>query len=152
MSAMFKSGMLVKLVILASALTLTGCTAKQTVKAEKVSYDKTGWVNDETFRIKGKGTPSPEITDVNKRKDDALRNAISNAQKSAYNIFLTYYHEESGLGIQSYGNRKVEFMSYIRQIIATGKPVDVQYDGMQNCEIMYEINQERLKKKVTEFF
>ncbi len=152
MSVMFKSWMLVKFMILASALILTDCAAKQTIKTEKVTSDKTGWINDETFVINGKGSPSAEIIDVNKRKEDSLRNAVSNAQKSAYDIFVTYYHEESGIGIQGYGNRKYEFMSYIRQIIATGRPVDIQYDSRQNCEILYEIKQERLKKKVTEFF
>lgn len=151
MSAPCKPGLFIKLMILAAAVMLSGCATKQAAGG-KISSDKTGWIDDDTYRITGKGAPSSELTDPDKRKEDALQNAVGNAQKSALDIFMTYYTENSGMGIQGYGNRKYEFMSYVRQIIATGKAVTIEYDSRQNCEIIYEIKQERLKKKVTEFF
>ena len=152
MSELLKHGLLVKFMLLFSVIILTDCTTKQIIPVKKISSEKTGWLDDDTFRIKAKGTASQEINDTDKRKNESLNNAISNAQKSTYDIFLTYYQENTGMGIQGYGNRKYEFMSYIRKIIATGKPVDIEYDSNQNCEILYEIKQERLKKKVMEFF
>ncbi len=152
MSELLKTGVMLKLLLIFSVIILTDCTTKQIIPVKKISSEKTGWIDDDTFRIKAKGAASPEINDTDKRKNESLNNAISNAQKSTYDIFLTYYQENSGMGIQGYGNRKYEFMSYIRQIIATGKPVNIQYDSSQNCEILYEIKQDRLKKKVIEFF
>lgn len=143
----------VKLMLLFTVIIISGCTARQTVPEGNISSAKTGWINDETYRITGKGVSSSEITDPDKRKEDSLRNAISNAQKATLDIFTTYYTDYTeGGGIQGYGNRKYEFISYVRQIIVTGRAVKINYDSNQNCEIIYEIKQERLRKKVTEFF
>ena len=72
MSALFKPELFVRMILIISVFVLSDCATKQTATVSKISSEKTGWIDDETFRIKGKGSPTPEITVEKKKKEKAI--------------------------------------------------------------------------------
>ncbi len=111
-------------------------------------WQEVGWIDDNTYRIMAEGEPSPHLEkkDVDKRKESSKKAAILNAKFSLMKKFsesITDKYMDPGHDT----NHSVAFEKILGTIIEDGRVIAERYDQDGNCEIIFEISSEGLRKR-----
>jgi hypothetical protein len=116
----------------------------------KSSHIRERWVDNDTYRIRSRGVPPIEETNIIRRKTASKRVALLNAQ---YLIIEKYGPKTSieGEGVSNTANDDSVIYYEFKVIIKGGEIIKLVYDKEQNCEIIYEIKGKNLKKKIRSF-
>ncbi|MDA3901714.1 MAG: hypothetical protein PF637_14480 [Spirochaetes bacterium] len=116
---------------------------------EKPTVLALGWIGEDIFRVRTSGNPAASaVTDEDKQKT-ALDKAVSDAQRKVVEKFVitritglsaTDDIASTGIAIQE------EFGPAIR----SGRVIQELYDNAGSCTIIYEVELENLKRRVTD--
>jgi len=123
------------------AATIVSC--KSGTLVQDTIWEKQGWIDSDTYRIKASGEPQKNIKDITMIQESAKRNAVLNAQYMIREEFKPQPMAACG-GIGSYDFA----LNYeIQGIIKGGSVKAVRYKDLI-CEIIYEVRAKDLRKKV----
>ena len=106
-----------------------------------------GWINDDTFRVMGMGSPSDDIDDKFRREVVAKQAAELDAKnKIAARIVGSYIESLSS-------TEKGMIDEYVIQERVAGRirgasVVETKWDSKQNCTVVMELYSKNLKKQV----
>ena len=106
-----------------------------------------GWINDDTFRVMGMGSPSDDIDDKFRREVVAKQAAELDAKnKIAARIVGSYIESLSS-------TEKGMIDEYVIQERVAGRirgasVVETKWDSKQNCTVVMELYSKGLKKQV----
>ena len=106
-----------------------------------------GWVNDNTFRVLGMGTPSDDITDKFRREVSAKQAAeLDGKNKIVAKIVGSYVESLSSA-------EKGMIDEYVIQERVAGRVrglsvVESKWDSQQNCTVVMELYSKNLKSKI----
>ena len=129
----------------APAATIVSCKSGSLFQDD--IWEKQGWIDDDTYRIKAAGTPKRSFTGVLQLKESAKAAAVLMAQYEIIRNFKPHLNE-SCAGINSYESPRFALSKDIEKIIKDGKIVAEKYDKEYNCEIIYEARAKDFKKLV----
>lgn len=110
-----------------------------------------GWVNENTLRIVAVGIAQKNESDLVKRKQQAKRNALRTARITVKEKFVGLALNE-GRGILKDPIYRKFFHKNIQRILKTGKVVHELYDKSQSCEIIFEVTEPNIRRKIIEGF
>jgi len=106
-----------------------------------------GWVDDNTYRITVEAGPRLTLKNRDDRRKSSKRAAIQNAQYLLHKKFMgaeiTY--------APSLNSSEQHDFTKISEIIKKGYVLRIIYDYDDNCQIIYEVKAERLKKMVDDY-
>ena len=126
----------------------------KTVNNSRIEGGKTyvteGWIDGNTFQVKGVGVPKKGLTNKYMRQETAKEAALIGAQKRIIEKFKgAALIGASGMAdAQSTGIAVAkEFSGFVKG----GSIKKVTFDKEQNCEVVYWVRQRGLKNKVTTF-
>lgn len=105
------------------------------------------WIDENTYRYIATGIPDSRSLNEKEKKESARKNAILNVQYEIISKFKGYVYESCG-GMIDFEPSSVVTGIEIIKAVRSGKVIDERYDADFNCEILYEVKSEKLKKKV----
>jgi hypothetical protein len=109
---------------------------------------KTGeWVDGDTFRIEQVGAPRAGLKTKQERQESARQSAIAQAQKRIVEIFMAagpIKNQDDALREKRWNDSSSE----MRKSAAGGTIINIIYDDVDYCEIVYELKRKDLRKKV----
>ncbi len=130
------------------AMTLSSCGGSRiggTVEGQ--SYKTEGWIDENTYRIAAAGVPKRTLTNKIQRRESAKRAAILNAQ---YQVLEKFKGSkiEGAAGMSDFEMTGMAVAQEVQGVVKGGSVTKVTYDAEDNCEIIYEVKANGLKKKV----
>ena len=135
------------LMIIMTAAILCGC-ATSVEKGGDV-WSRTGWIDDNTYRVRADGTSKlvPKGTNTEAVKEDARKNAVMNARIKIINEFGSGKIESSNIA----ASLMDEFIKEIGPALKEGKVIAERFTPDYKCEIIFEIRHEGLRKRYESF-
>lgn len=106
-----------------------------------------GWTDNDTFLINATGASTKKVADPEKQKEEARRAAILFAQYRIVDTFKGYILE-GATGIMADEPYFKASLATLKQLAKEGKIVAEKYDDEGNCEILYELKKNGLRKYI----
>lgn len=121
-------------------------TQSTMLKGETQDYQTEGWLDDNTFQVRGLGAPNPNAKGFVRRRTQAKEAALLAAQKRVVEL-LVGAKISAASGSDSGESTGVAITKELDGIIKGGAIVKTTYDQEDNCEVTYRIHSNGLKKK-----
>ncbi|EKV57864.1 hypothetical protein A966_03076 [Brachyspira hampsonii 30446] len=108
-----------------------------------------GWINDDTFRVMGMGSPAKDID-----SDDKFRRELTSKQAAELDAKNKIVSRIVGSYIESLSSTEKGMIDeYVIQERVAGRirgasVVETQWDSQQNCTVVMELYSKGLKKQV----
>ena len=133
----------------APAVTVISCkSGGDNNKVNRDQFQTDGWVDGNTYRITATGIPRKKLTDPVEKKKAAKTAAILYAQSSIIDRWIGSRVNSCG-GMPDLEISTPALSLEMNEIVKKGTILSETYDEELNCEIVYEVKQKNLKKKVT---
>lgn len=136
------------LAIMLVAFVLVGCGSNKLggeVKGD--SYKTEGWVTDDIFRVTAIGVPKEGLTNKEQRRATAREAAQIMAEKRIIEKFVGA-RVEGAAGAADYQSTGVAVAKEFSGFVKGGTIVQSTYNEEDSCEIVYQVEQKGLRKKV----
>ena len=118
-------------------------------QVEGESYQSEGWVNDNTYRTTATGSPGAKFQDKSKF---VQRNAAKEAARllAVNNVLKKFKGEkiEAASGMANFETTGIAVSSEVEGFVRGGSIVKETYSEENDCEIVYEVQAQGLKKLV----
>ena len=111
------------------------------------SFKTEGWVDENTFRVTATGVPKPGLTNKIQRRGTAKEAALIMAQKRIVEKFVGA-RLEGAAGAADYASTGIAVAKEFGGMVKGGSIIRSTYDKDDNCEIVYQIENRGLKKRV----
>jgi hypothetical protein len=125
------------------------CGVKNVQKINDNDEITEGWINDDAYQIAAGGLPINSLKMIDQRKESARLDAILNARCQIIEKFC-------GIKIKREDIDHIEDLKgfpipeELKEILKAGIVKKTVWDKEDNCEIMYEVKGQGLKKKTGE--
>ena len=125
------------------------CKSGSPAEARKSDvWARAGWIDDDTFRQTGIGTPRMGYTNIVMRKGSAKQAAILNAQHGIIEKFRNYATPEACCYVLMSAEPSFAWAREMTGIVKGGSILAEKFDAEESCEIVYEVKLKGLKQKV----
>lgn len=143
-----KKAFAISLVLGLAGLVACGGSAstKSQLKGDVEDYQSEGWLNDETFQVRALGAPNPDAKGFVRRRTQAERAALLNAQARVIEL-LVGAKVEGAEGMDSGESTGFAMTKEFEAVLKGGQIIKKSYDADDNCEIVYRIHGKDLKKR-----
>lgn len=111
------------------------------------SFVTEGWIGDDIFRVTATGVPKEGLTNEVQKKGTAKEAALIMAQKRIIEKFVGA-RLEGAAGAADYASTGIAVSKEFGGLVKGGTIVKTTYDEDCNAEIVYQIENKGLKKRV----
>ena len=107
-----------------------------------------GWCDDHTFRISASAFPPGHEMNSSKRRNASYKSAVTSAGYMITNKFIARRME----GVTSSSNEELlrerdkQFKAFLDDTLDKGRVLRTMWDDEDNCEVVFQINKNNLKK------
>ena len=131
--------------IISLTATTFNCSTRPMISCYSKPIPQYHWIDNSTYRSIGVGTPNNNLKNRYARKASARENALLNAKESAKDNFTNLYFSYN---VHKNINKKaIEKLNIkIDEFIQKGKIFKVTYSYIDECELVFEISRQDLKK------
>jgi len=119
-------------------------TSESQIKGK--TYVSEGWVDNDTFQVRGLGAPNPNAEGKVKRRTQSKSAAILAAQARVVEL-LFGAKVQGAAGSLDGESTGVAITKEFEGILKGGEIVSETYDDEDNCEVVYRVQGKNLKKR-----
>lgn len=109
--------------------------------AQKNVWSAEGWIDQDTYRVRGYGEAAPGLTSPVQAKGRSQEKAVADAQRRLEERLKPPYDA----GADDILPRRAA--DDVMAAVKAGKVIAVRYDAAYNCEIVYEVKEKGLWEK-----
>jgi len=108
-----------------------------------------GWIDENTYRVEAEGDVNSKLTNKVQRRESSKIAAILNAQYQVLEKFKGSLIERAA-DMSDFESTGSAIAQEVLEYIKNGSVVSATWDEEDNCEIIYEVKAQGLKKKCTD--
>jgi len=141
--------LLLTFLVVSAFLTNCGGTTDSQIKGK--SYQSEGWLDNDTFQVRGLGAPNPDSVGLVKRKSQAKNAALIAAQARVVELMIGA-EIKGATGSSDGESTGIVLTKEFQGVVKGGSIVEETFDDEQNCEVVYQVTGKNLKKRVKDTF